>query len=72
MPSLVVTMATLTGAQMVATGKTFAAAVADDEDTEVRVVRAGRRSGDLVHPLPYCPEVFNPEFKSQVADSKNR
>ena len=71
-PSLVVTMATLTGAQMVATGKTFAAAVTDDEDTEVRVVRAGRRSGDLVHPLPYCPEVFNPEFKSQVADSKNR
>ena len=27
--------------------------------------------GDLVHPLPYCPEFFRSEFKSAVADMKN-
>ncbi len=30
-----------------------------------------RASGDLLHPLPYCPEFFKTEFKSQVADMKN-
>jgi hypothetical protein len=34
-------------------------------------VRTGRASGDLTHPLPYCPEFFKPEFTSQVADMKN-
>ena len=29
------------------------------------------RSGDLVHPLPYCPEFFRDEFSSKIADMKN-
>jgi hypothetical protein len=33
---------------------------------------AGRALGDLVHPLPYCPELFSPEFSSTVADMKVR
>ena len=67
----VIDMATLTGAQMVATGRFFAGIVCDDEALELRTVRAGKRSGDLCHPLPYCPEFFSKEFSSAVADMKN-
>ena len=34
-------------------------------------MKAGQYSGDLVHPLPYCPEFFRGEFKSKIADMKN-
>jgi len=67
----VVDLATLTGAQMVATGKRHAGIVSNSETLETRTVEAGRRSGDLVHPLPYCPEFFKDEFSSKVADMKN-
>ena len=67
-PDLVVDMATLTGAQLVATGKRHAAVVTNDEDVELAAVAAGKLSGDLVHPLPYCPEFYRKEFKSQVGD----
>jgi probable aminopeptidase NPEPL1 len=30
-----------------------------------------RASGDLTHPLIYCPEFTMPQFKSQVADMRN-
>ena len=70
-PSLVVDMATLTGAQLVATGKRFAAVVASSEAAEGRCVAAGRHSGDLCHPLPFAPELLRGEFRSEVADMKN-
>jgi probable aminopeptidase NPEPL1 len=69
--SVVVDVATLTGAQLVATGRTFAAVVSNDEALERAAVEVGRESGDLTHPLPYCPELLIAEFKSQVADMKN-
>ena len=31
----------------------------------------GKLTGDLTHPLPYCPEFFTIEFASAVADMKN-
>ncbi len=68
---LVVDAATLTGAQLVATGKMHAAVVANDEDLEARLIAAGRASGDLVHPLPFAPELYKQEFKSAVADMRN-
>ncbi|KAH8045073.1 manganese ion binding protein [Aureococcus anophagefferens] len=34
-------------------------------------VAAGKRSGDLCHPLPFAPEIYRAEFKSKVADMKN-
>lgn len=67
----VIDIATLTGAQGVATGNLHGALVADDEDVERRIVAAGRSSGDLVHPLPYAPEFYRAEFKSKVADMRN-
>lgn len=70
-PAVLVDLATLTGAQLVATGKRTAAVYANDEDLETEAVRAGRTSGDLVHPLPYVPEFFKREFSSQVADMRN-
>jgi probable aminopeptidase NPEPL1 len=70
-PDVIVDLATLTGAQLVATGRRHAAIVSDDGDLEQRCVEAGRASGDLVHPLPYAPEFFRSEFKSEVADMKN-
>jgi len=45
-PQLIIDMATLTGAQMIATGKRHAAIVANHEEIEAAAVAAGRRSGD--------------------------
>lgn len=70
-PHVIVDLATLTGAQLVATGRRHAAIVANDQEIETAAVLAGRRSGDLVHPLPYCPEFYRKEFESKVADMKN-
>ena len=70
-PDAIVDLATLTGAQLVATGRRHAAIVANDDGIEARAMRSGKRSGDLVHPLPYCPEFYRKEFESKVADMKN-
>lgn len=68
---IVIDIATLTGAQGVATGKLHGALVSDDEDVERAIVEAGRASGDLVHPLPYAPEFYRPEFSSKIAHMRN-
>jgi len=63
--------ATLTGAQLVATGKLHAGLMSNDGGLEELMVEAGRASGDLVHPLPFAPEFYKPEFSSAVADMRN-
>lgn len=68
---VILDMATLTGAQGVATGKFHAGVLSNCEEWEQRVVQAGRTSGDLVSPLVYCPELHFCEFSSAVADMKN-
>ena len=65
-PDLLVDMATLTGAQLVATGKRHAGIVANLDEVEEAAVKAGKLSGDTVHPLPFVPEFYMPEFKSQA------
>lgn len=70
-PHVVVDMATLTGAQLVATGVRHAAVVSNREGLEALALRVGRESGDLTWPLPFAPEFFQDEFKSKVADMKN-
>mmetsp|Transcript_36257 Transcript_36257/g.71263 ORF Transcript_36257/g.71263 Transcript_36257/m.71263 type:complete len:536 (+) Transcript_36257:43-1650(+) len=70
-PTYLLDMATLTGAQGIATGTHFGAIYCNNEVLEEQAVAAGKFSGDLVHPLPYCPELFRKEFKSAVADMKN-
>ena len=68
---LVVDMATLTGAQLIATGKTHAGVLANSLSIEQRAVEAGLKSGDLTFPLVYAPELLMAEFDSKVADMKN-
>ncbi|MGF1509161.1 MAG: M17 family metallopeptidase [Myxococcota bacterium] len=63
--------ATLTGAQLIATGLMHAAVVSNDQDLENRLVRAGMESGDLCHPLPFAPELYQKEFESPIADMRN-
>jgi len=63
--------ATLTGAQGVATGNLHAALVSNDAALEALMVEAGALSGDLVCPLPFAPEFYRAEFKSEVADMRN-
>jgi probable aminopeptidase NPEPL1 len=70
-PDEIVDLATLTGAQSIATGKRHAAVYANDEALEQRLVAAGLHSGDLVFPVPYAPELFRAEFRSPVADMRN-
>ncbi len=70
-PAAVVDMATLTGAQLVATGLRHAAVVSNRAGLEALALEAGSASGDLTWPLPFAPEFFQDEFKSKVADMKN-
>jgi probable aminopeptidase NPEPL1 len=70
-PSVLVDMATLTGAQGVATGLRHAALYCNNERLEAAAVEVGRATGDLTHPVPYAPEFFQHEFRSSVADMKN-
>jgi probable aminopeptidase NPEPL1 len=68
---VIIDAATLTGAQLVATGRRHAAIVSNREGLEQLAVESGRSSGDLTHPLPFAPEFFQAEFKSVVADMRN-
>lgn len=70
-PEVLIDMATLTGAQGVATGRYFGALYCNHDGLETQAIAAGKASGDLVHPLPYAPEFFRGEFKSAIADMKN-
>ncbi|KAG1706023.1 hypothetical protein DVH05_002585 [Phytophthora capsici] len=70
-PKVIVDMATLTGAQGISTGNRIGAIYTNDGDLESMAVKAGKISGDLVHPMPYAPEFHRLEFKSTIADMKN-
>ncbi|HLT40165.1 MAG TPA: leucyl aminopeptidase family protein [Enhygromyxa sp.] len=63
--------ATLTGAQLISTGVVHGALVSNDAELEAAMIAAGRRTGDLVHPLPFAPELYKQEFSSAVADMCN-
>ncbi|XP_022185741.2 probable aminopeptidase NPEPL1 isoform X2 [Nilaparvata lugens] len=68
---VILDMATLTGAQGMATGKYHGAVLTNSQDWEETAVRAGLVSGDLLFPIPYSPELHFPEYASAVADMKN-
>lgn len=57
--------------QGIATGKYHAAVLTNSAEWEAACVESGRKCGDLVHPLVYCPELHFSEFASAVADMKN-
>ncbi|XP_059218398.1 probable aminopeptidase NPEPL1 isoform X2 [Stomoxys calcitrans] len=69
--NIILDMATLTGAQGIATGKYHGAILTNSEEWEVKSLEAGRKSGDLLAPIIYCPELHFSEFASAIADMKN-
>ena len=70
-PSMLIDAATLTGAQLVATGMNHAAVVCNDEKLELKAVAVGKTTGDLVCPLVFAPDILRNEFSSSIADMKN-
>ena len=68
---LIVDIATLTGAQLIATGRAIASTVSNRAGVEELLVECGRATGDLNHAMPFAPEYFHKQFKSKVADMKN-
>mmetsp|Transcript_75568 Transcript_75568/g.122745 ORF Transcript_75568/g.122745 Transcript_75568/m.122745 type:complete len:503 (-) Transcript_75568:224-1732(-) len=69
---VIIDMATLTGAQVTATGKKHALLLCNDVAWEQLAVASGLTTGDMVFPAIYCPELFMDQaFTSQVADFKN-
>lgn len=70
-PTYLFDAATLTGAQLIATGVQHAAVIANDDEAEQALIDAAVVTGDQVAPLPFAPEFFNSEFESQVADMTN-
>ena len=70
-PRLVIDMATLTGAQGIATGQNHGAVLSAFEEDEKTVVETGRMTGDLAFPIVYCPEFHRTLYKSEIADMKN-
>ena len=64
-------MATLTGAQAYASGTLIGAVLSNNEESEQAVLKAGKKSGDLMHPLPYFPDLHFADLKSEIADMKN-
>lgn len=57
--------------QGVATGKLHGAILTNTEEWETKALEAGRRSGDLLAPIIYLPELHFSEFASAIADMKN-
>jgi len=68
---IVLDMATLTGAQGIATGRYHASHMSNHQAWEEALSYAGRASGDLSFPAVFSPELQFPEFTSAVADMKN-
>ena len=73
-PELVVSVATLTGAQVVALGSRVAAVLTNEGDGATERLAAfdaaGRRTGEWVAPLPMFAH-YAEQLKSDVADQKN-
>ncbi len=70
-PEVLIDMATLTGAQLIATGWRHASVISNRAGLEDAAQAAARASGDLVHALPFAPELYQVEFASKVADMRN-
>ena len=70
-PDALMDLATLTGAQLIATGHRHAGIVSNRGGFESAAVRAGLSSGDMTFPMPFAPEFYQAEFRSKVADMRN-
>jgi leucyl aminopeptidase len=69
-PSMLLNIATLTGSAARALSDEYAALITRDFDLSVKMMEVGKRSGELVWPLPLHPNHFE-QIKSPIADIKN-
>lgn len=69
-PSMIIDMATLTGACVMTFGEHLAGLVTSSESIESVLRRAGEATGDRVWPLPMLTE-YEEMLKSDIADIKN-
>jgi leucyl aminopeptidase len=69
-PDAIVDLATLTGACMVALGRTIAGLMGNDDALVDRVRAAAERAGEAVWHLP-LPKEYRKDIDSEVADIKN-
>lgn len=70
-PQVIIDVATLTGAQGIATGKYHGGILTNSEAWEKKAVTLSLISGDLLFPLVFSPELHFSEYNSSVADMKN-
>ncbi|CAD2222802.1 aminopeptidase [Angomonas deanei] len=70
-PDILIDMATLTGAQGVATGTHHSSIYCNDANTTEIFVKSGKKSGDVNFPVLYCPEFHVMTYASPVADLRN-
>ena len=68
---ILIDAATLTGAQLIATGNLHAAIISNDRAVQQALLDAGTFTGDLTWPLPFVPEFYKSDFASPVADMRN-
>jgi leucyl aminopeptidase len=69
-PSAMITIATLTGAAVVALGDDIAPLYSDDPELSRRLLAASSQTGELIHLLPLYKD-YKEAFKSDVADLVN-
>jgi len=69
-PDSIIDVATLTGAAVVALGRTIGALFGSDETLMGRLQEVGQRVGEPLWPLP-LPEEYADHIDSEVADMKN-
>ncbi len=69
-PKLIVTLATLTGAILVALGKEYAGLFSNDDDLASKIFQAGADTGEKAWRLPLSKK-YNKMIDSKLADIKN-
>jgi leucyl aminopeptidase len=69
-PKLMITLATLTGAILVALGKEYAGLFSNDDALASQIVEAGQDAGELAWRLPLSKK-YNKLIDSKLADIKN-
>jgi len=69
-PSVVIDVATLTGAKMIALGKHLSGLFVDDDGLHDALVAAGKKTGEPFWRMPLDP-IYDRQLKTQVADLKN-
>lgn len=70
-PDMMLNAATLTGAQMIATGVLHAGICATEDGIEKLAFEQGKASGDLTMPMVFAPDILFSELESPFADMRN-